>query len=148
MSASFFILPLAVLVVISVFSDDAKTLWAALATGFVYDMFSPLPFGVHLFAFVATATLVRVMFLNFFTNRSIYAMILLSLIATVSYNLLWVAVGWLLYMARVGGYFSGIQLSGAWQLLGNCIVVILAFYSMILTSSVFGQFFTRRPKHI
>lgn len=66
-------------------SIDAA-LWAALALGLVMELYSSVPFGLHLLAFLFSLTLVRWLLLTIFTSHSLLIVAVASLVASMTYR--------------------------------------------------------------
>ena len=93
---------LAALVILINLTDFSWALIFAVAGGLLLDVYSGLPFGVLTLCLFATAVVVEVLFLNFFTNFSFYSLLLLGLIASTAYNAMLIAV-------IAGIYFMGLS---------------------------------------
>jgi cell shape-determining protein MreD len=61
--------------------------WWSAGLGFILDLYSFLPFGLHLFSLLASVFLARWLLLNFFTNRSLYSYLALTFFAILAYEI-------------------------------------------------------------
>ena len=85
-------LVLVILVFILGLSDFKLALWWAIGLGFMLDIFSFSPFGVYLICLSLTVGLIYFLLVNFFTNRSLYSFLALTILATVCYNLFFYSI--------------------------------------------------------
>lgn len=79
-----FVLP-AVIFLMVVFNLN-YALWWAIAGGFFLGLFSVLPFGSSAIGLAVSAAATYKLFIRFFTNRSLYSFIFLTVIGTVIYK--------------------------------------------------------------
>lgn len=70
-----------------IFNNFNKSLVFALMMGIVFDIFSFYPFGVYSISFLVTLTLANFIWSSFFTNRSIYSFLSITVVFSVFYNL-------------------------------------------------------------
>lgn len=71
-----------------IFFDFKSSFNFALISGLLLDILSFYPFGIYTVVFLLTVLLADFVWNNFFTNRSIYSFLALSLILVLFYNLL------------------------------------------------------------
>ncbi|MFH1171508.1 MAG: hypothetical protein V1778_03150 [bacterium] len=140
----FLSLPVVFIVSLLLSPFHRHAVWFALIVGFLLDVFSPFPFGLHLITFVATAVVVELLYLNSFTNRSIYALVLLMLAATVMTNALWYALCLAVVALHPALLLPGLPLLSPWQLLGNLLGGVIIFYGAVYLQSFFGRYFLSR----
>lgn len=124
--------------------SGSSPFWYAALAGVIFDLFSPLVFGLHLIVILATCVLTRILFLRFFTNRSIYAMVVLMLTASVVSQGLLFGVARLFSMLRLATYTPIFDVQMFWQHLGNVLAVVLLFYFLVSVERLFGRFFFLR----
>jgi hypothetical protein len=81
-------LVLVILIFILGFSGfDFAILWAV-SIGFLFEIFSFLPFGAYLLALSLTIVVANFLLNHFFTNRSLYSFLALTGLATIIYGLI------------------------------------------------------------
>ncbi len=85
-------LVLVILVFILGLSNFKLALCWAIGLGFMLDIFSFLPFGIYLTCLSLTIILTHLLLTNFFTNRSLYSFLALTILATVYYNLFFYSI--------------------------------------------------------
>lgn len=90
-------LALVVLIFILGFSGFGPAMFWAFGMGFLFEVFSFLPFGAYLFSLIATVIIANFLLNYFFTNRSVYSFLALSGFASAAYGLS------VYYFARVAG---------------------------------------------
>ncbi|OQA36601.1 MAG: hypothetical protein BWY53_00459 [Parcubacteria group bacterium ADurb.Bin326] len=123
-------LPIAFLVLsIRLFDFPFKLAFALLA-GFILDVYSNLPFGSFMITFFLISISLDVLFYNFFTDRSLYSILVLSLIGITIYNFSFILI-------LSGSYLLGfsdflVNQNYIWnyllQLLVNGLVIAIGFY--------------------
>ncbi len=79
-------LPLVTLIFILVLGGLNPAFWWSLGIGFMFDIFSFMPFGLFTICYFLTIILTHFLLINFFTNRSLYSFLTLTFFATVSYE--------------------------------------------------------------
>lgn len=60
----------------------------ALISGFVADLYSPFFFGLATLSLLGSVFLINLLFINFFTNKSLYSLLVLGGSGVIIYNLL------------------------------------------------------------
>lgn len=123
-------LPIVFLVLsIRLFDFPLKLAFALLA-GFILDVYSNLPFGSFMITFFLISISLDVLFYNFFTDRSLYSILVLSLIGITIYNFSFILI-------LSGSYLLGfsdflVNQNYIWnyllQLLVNGLVIAIGFY--------------------
>ncbi len=81
-------LALVVLIFILGFSGFNFAAWWAVGVGFLFEIFSFLPFGAFLIGLSLTVIIANWLLNYFFTNRSLYSFLALTGLATVIYGLI------------------------------------------------------------
>jgi len=61
-------------------------LWWAVAGGFLLDLFSVFPFGSSAVGLVVAVAAMHKLFIRFFTNRSLYSLMFLTMLGTLIYK--------------------------------------------------------------
>ena len=125
---------------------DAQTLYlSALIFGVLSDVQSFYFFGVYMISLLVAAGVTRLALIKFFTNRSLYAFIGLTFIATLSYELARIIL--LAAAAFIHGAPAALSLPKVtppifgYELLFNILSVIIAFYAINYFSRSLKAFF-------
>ncbi len=63
-----------------------RALWWAVAGGFILDLFSVLPFGSSAVSLALAVVAMHRLFIRFFTNRSLYSLVFLTMLGTIIYK--------------------------------------------------------------
>ncbi len=133
---------LSLVVFLAIIIDYKKSLWLAFGAGLFLELYSDYPFGLTLLALLLTTIAVHFLFTNFFTNRSLYSLIILGFIASIVYNFL---VTGLLLGLTVSGYDSGTITFNFWS---N--YVWQPFFNLVVLAIIFLAYYfsTGRLKYI
>ena len=93
-----FNLVLVILVLFVFLTDFKKSLAVSLWSGLIFDLYSPLPFGIFIFSFAVASIVLEFLLQNFFTNRSFYSLIFLGFFGAVVYHLVFLITNGLIYL--------------------------------------------------
>ena len=113
-----------------IFRDFKTSILFSFIIGIIMDIFSFYPFGFYTFSFLLTVVVANFVWQNFFTNRSIYSFLAVSLFMTFFYNLFLYFLIYLVEKNSLGiSWFGGtfwlnLLLQTIWMFLG----VIFSFY--------------------
>jgi hypothetical protein len=109
------------------------------------DIYSSLPFGIYSFTMMLTFFILEILFINFFTNHSLYSMVLLGIIATFVYNLAFLILNSFMYLLNFSNYISGQAyfIDFIFQLFDNVLVLIICFYIINSISKKFKPIFIK-----
>jgi len=125
-------LSLVVLIILINLADISWVVAFSVATGLLLDVYSGLPFGILTASLFLSGVVLKLLFLNFFTNFSFYSLLLLGLIAVIAYNLIFIAIigsiyfaGWSDYLPRTDYMFKVL-----WQI-GTTEAIMAAAYYLI-----------------
>lgn len=77
--------PAIIAYLLMIFGLEKSFVWA-LTVGFLFDLFSVFPFGVHLIIMYLVTSLLYLLVKNFLTNRSFISFLAVSFLAAVSYQ--------------------------------------------------------------
>lgn len=120
--------------------------WWAIFIGLFLDLFSPLPFGFHLLTFCLLGIILNFLFLNFFTNQSLYSLLALATIGFLLYHSASILVTSFFYSAGVSNltviFRAAAFLNIFWQYLTNLLIIFIFFYFNQLLSL---RFHSSRP---
>lgn len=134
-------LPLLWIVFLTVFSEKPLGLTCALLTGFFLDTFSPLPFGVHVISLSVVAVLLEIAAKHVLTNRSLYATLVLGLLATIAYRLLLWSVAFIFSTMGDVSLYRPIALFQPWQVVVHAAVLVIGFYLSVAFRRLFRRYF-------
>lgn len=113
-----------------IFFNFKTSLYFALFSGLISDIFSFYPFGIYTLVFLSTVILADFVWNNFFTNRSIYSFLSLSFFLVLFHNLFLYLLLFLSEKAVFGVYWFNkifwlnMFLSLLWVFFG----VVVSFY--------------------
>lgn len=82
-------LPLAALLISLIFFGPKESYISALFFGFVLDSLYFSPFGTYLLSFFLIVLIAQTLLNNWFSNRSLYSFLILALIVSFIFNVLW-----------------------------------------------------------
>ena len=139
-----------VIIFISVLSDFVYAWWWAIGAGVILDTFSFMPFGIYLISLALTALVINYLWKSFFTNRSIYSFMSLTIFAFVTYKLILYISTTLASLILTQSYLIEISIK-FWEnelfaLIVNLIFVILFFYLFTFASKSLRPVFLIKSK--
>lgn len=136
-------LALVILIILVNLADFSQVAIFSVITGLLLDIYSGLPFGVMALALFLTGVILEILFLNFFTNFSFYSALLLSLIAVLIYNLVFLGVIWLIYFFGLSDYLPrwDYVYKIAWQIGTTEAIMVAAYYFINSLSKKFKPVF-------
>jgi len=131
---NFFNLILSIAIFITVILNYHRGLWFALFSGLIIDLFSFLPFGTMTCAMLATVIVTNSLFNNFFTNRSLYSLIILGFLGNVIYFVFFLFINLVFFTFNITNnldiFFTAANLYGFfWQAVFN--ISLLTFLFLI-----------------
>lgn len=134
-----FNLILIVLIFILSLGSLEMALWWALGSGLLLDIYSFSPFGVFLISLILATIVVSFLLTNFFTNRSLYSFFALTVLTSISYELILNLSNYFFKFFSPGKvlFFSSIDfwLSLLFQILLNSVAVVIVFYMINILSN-------------
>lgn len=139
---------LSLVIFLTVIVNYQKGLWWAVGGGLFLELYTSLPFGIVISSLFLVALAINFLFNNFFTNRSLYSLLILGFIATIFYNLM---VTVLKLIAAVFGFniaISGFsfRLQFIWQPFLNLLVLTIIFFAYyIFTGRLRNMFLSHQP---
>jgi len=121
------------LVVLIILVNLAEFSWVVIfsvATGLLLDVYSGLPFGVLTLSLFLSGIMLKILFLNFFTNFSFYSLLLLGLIAVILYNAVFISLIGLIYFIGLSDYLPRIDylFKIIWQIGTTELILSAAYY--------------------
>ncbi len=138
------------IILILVIGNFKLAFWWSIGTGIMLDIYSFLIFGVNLVSLLTTLLFANFLLVNFFTNRSLYSILALTILASICYDLLSYGLSCLIYffshqdfILNLGINFWLNRLSG---LALNLLAVLIIFYFMNFISHKFKPVFLIRRK--
>ncbi len=131
---NFFNLILSIAIFITVILNYYQGLWFALFSGLIIDLYSFLPFGTMTCAMLLTVIIVNSLFNNFFTNRSLYSLIILGFLGNVIYFIFFLFINLVFFTFNITNnldiFFTAANLYGFfWQMVFT--VSLLSFLFLI-----------------
>jgi hypothetical protein len=130
-------LPLLAILIFSWLKRDKNLMWPAFFLGVFLDFMSFGFFGWQMVIWPLLVLILHFLSLNFFSSRSAYSFLLLSIILTISYYLL---LSLAAYFVFVQNYFPLFQ---GWYLRNMALESIFNFLALF----IFFLFFRRRRQH-
>jgi hypothetical protein len=110
--------------------------------GFILDVYSNLPFGSFMIVLLIISVSLEILFYNFFTNRSLYSLLILGLIGVTIYDASFVLISGFSYLAGWNNFFIGQNYFWQYlkQLAVNSLLLFLSFYVLNYFSRKFKLF--------
>ena len=135
---------LVVLVLLVSLVDFPVIVWFSFGGGLILDIYSNLPFGSFMLTLLATAVALEILFYNFFTNKSLYSLLILGFIGAVIYNLLIVSISSLVYFIGWSNFLIGFDYFWNFlrQIAANSIILFASFYLLDYLSKRFKLIFS------
>jgi cell shape-determining protein MreD len=140
-----FNLILAGMVVLVAAFEFEDALYYLIFAGILMDIYSILPFGIFTLSLFLTAVALKMLFLNFFTNRSFYSLIGLGIFGVLVYYLSFAGLSWISYASGLSDFNASRQfwVSASWQFLTMPAALILGFMMVNNFSRRFKPIFVR-----
>ncbi|NCN07310.1 hypothetical protein GW933_01310 [Candidatus Falkowbacteria bacterium] len=142
---SSFNLLLAVLVLLLFLIDFKWIMYFTITAGLILDIYSSLPFGIFMVSMFLAITVSNFLLLNFFTNRSFYAVASVGLMAILSFNCVFLGVSGLTYVLGVSDFYidKNYWLRLLFQIINILIILVGLFFIINLSSRRFKPNFVR-----
>lgn len=146
---------LSLVIFLTVIVNYQRGLWWALGGGLLLELYSSSIFGLITLSLVLTVIGINFLFNNFFTNRSLYSLLILGFIGTIGYSL--IVSGFkslfLIFLPRAmsrGGFdinFLGINFwpNFFWQPLLNLIILAIIFFTYYISTGRLKNIFLFHP---
>ncbi len=111
----------------------SQGLWFAFFCGLAMDFFSYLPFGTMTLLQVLSVIAINFMFINFFTNRSLYSLIFLGFLGNIIYIIGLLTFNFIFFVLNLNNNLDKFllwpNLAGLmWQILFSVIVLGISFF--------------------
>jgi len=111
------------------FSNLRFCLYWSFGLGLIMDIYSFLMFGTYLFIFPVVILSTNFLFVNFFTNRSLYALVVLSMFSSVMFKVLLFASCYFNYFLGLKEYFLHINLEKELKIIViEFVLAVILFY--------------------
>lgn len=122
---------LSVLIFLTVIIDYKQALWWAIGAGLFLELYSDIFFGIITLSLIITIIGINLLSNNFFTNRSLYSLVILGLAGTIFYNLIKVLLNLivLVWGWQVGFSLPSFWLEFFWPSIFNVIILIVIFFA-------------------
>lgn len=142
--ASFNLL-LAVLVMLLFLVDIKWIVYFTLISSLLLDIYSSLPFGIFMVSMFFSIVISYFLLLNFFTNRSFYAVAFVGLSAILSFNLIFLIASGSMYLLGLSDFYidKNYWLRLLYQMINILIILSILFFSINLFSRRFKPNFVR-----
>ena len=118
--------------ILLLFYQSNFLLYFVIISGIILDIYSILPFSIITIGLIATIFLLNLLFKNLFTNRSLYSLLLLGLIGTITYNLISNILIYLTYLLKLTEYYPEINklffLNLTYQIIANLVFLSLIWF--------------------
>lgn len=141
-------LVIAALVFTLALKDFTSAALIAVGIGFIEDIYSFHPFGLHLISLFLTITLINFLFVSFLTNRSLYSFIALVTLANLIYIFVQEALtlGLNYYSGGGGGLALGMNFwtNAVYAIILNLFLTVIIFYLINFISQRFKPVFLVR----
>ncbi|MFA5128607.1 MAG: rod shape-determining protein MreD [Patescibacteria group bacterium] len=129
---NYFNFVLSVLIFIAVIFNFRQALWFALFSGLILDIFSFSGFGTMAAILILNAIIINFLFRNFFTNRSLYSLIIIGLIGNGIYILSLLIFNFLFFIFGAADnlekFFSRENIFGlGWQVVFGVLFLAILF---------------------
>lgn len=98
-------LPLAFLLIILIFFSSLEALIVSFFFGFIFDSWYFSPFGTYLLSFLVIILFAQIVLNNWLTNRSLYSFLVLTIISSFFYNIVWSSFNFIFSLGGEGGRF-------------------------------------------
>jgi rod shape-determining protein MreD len=112
--------------------DYQKALWVAFIFGLLMDIYSFKGFGLMSLGLILVVIIVNLLFKNLFTNRSLFSLLVLGIIATVFFEFLDFIFNHLYFYLKLATYpvtFSVLFFQDLfWQIVLNLVFLVFVFY--------------------
>ncbi len=136
------------LVTLLLVADFSAVSWAALLSAVLLDIYSADFFGLNIISLLGAAVVTYFSLLKFFTNRSLYSFIFLTLIATTSYEIFKASLQWLAHFIGSNGQtqfiFSRYNfIHWGYEAAANMVAILIIFYLINYFSRRLKAFFIR-----
>lgn len=125
-----FNLTLSLLVFLLFMMDFNWVMFLAVLSGFIFDIYSSLPFGVFMVSMLGVSIVLKIILTNLFTNRSFYSVISLGIVGVVLFNLIFLAVGGIVYLLGWSNFYidSSYLVRLLYQVINAMIVLSVLFF--------------------
>jgi len=140
---------LVIIVFILGLSSFRLAAWWAISAGVVLNIYYFIPFGFVILSFMAAIIVTNFLLTNFFTNRSLYSFLFLTLIASITYKTVLLAITWvyLLFRPDEMGFVlnRNFFIYEGSALAANLVLVIIIFYFINMVTKSLKPVFLLRP---
>lgn len=122
---------LSAIIFVTVIFNYQRGLWWAFGGGVIWELYSGMPFGISSLTFIIVAVIINFLFNNFFTNRSLYSLLILGYLGTVVYSLIVFLVSFVFLTLNLGNYFAELRFwpNFFWQPLLNLLILTIIFFA-------------------
>jgi cell shape-determining protein MreD len=143
-------LVLSLVIFLVIIMDQKSALVWALVGGFLLELFSGLPFGATSISLLLTVLLTDFLFKNFFTNRSLYSLLILGYLGSVCYHLSSLTIITTILLISNQSFslvYVGFFEMLFWRPFLNMIILTVIFYSYHLSTGKLHTAFINTNDH-
>ncbi len=128
-----------ILIIIMMARDSGLVVWISFFIHFFIELYSSTPFGLILFSGTIGILIIYWLYKNFFTNRSWYSAMTLSILALLLYRLLYVAILKLLQLFGLTDLVleKSTFVTFGWEMIFTCLITGLTYF---ILSNFFKSF--------
>lgn len=140
-------LVLSLAIFLTVIVNYSRGLYFSLFAGLFLELYTSLPFGITTLSLLITVVVVNLLFNNFFTNRSLYSIMLLGVIGTFGHNLIISGFSFFSVLLGFENYFYGFDFwtKFIWQPFLNLIILAIIFFAYHLSTDRLKNIFLFSP---
>ncbi len=142
----FLLLPFPMLLFSVEFWPKPVTYASAITAAFSLSLFATAPLSAYLFAFVLTVVVAEVLYEHFFTNRSFYGTLVLTILATLVFETVLLLV--VIFTSDAESISLSRSFTHVWRrIVGNTAAMIVLMYLLLGIERIFRSwFFIREPR--
>lgn len=124
---------LPVIIFIAIIFNYQLALYWSFFAGLLLSLFSILNFGIILISLILTVIIINFLFANFFTNKSLYSLLILGSFSLIIYNFLILVISLPLYFLRFNKFFFSLNWSYIMNLFWQILFALFILTVMFLT---------------
>jgi len=132
-------------------SDLKYALWQVVGFGFIFDIYSFLPFGIYLISLSTSVLLINFLLKRFFTNRSLYSFCALIIFFTIFYEFIFNFFVYMFSILRENIiffiFYKDFWVNVFFQIIFNLLAVFFIFYILNLFSDKLKPVFLLKKRN-
>lgn len=120
-----------------------KGLTFATYTGLILELYSALPFGTTILSLLISVMVVNILYNNFFTNRSLYSLVILGFLGTIVHNLFSLLLSTLFLLSgfKLSFVFYDFKMIYFWEPMMNVLILTIIFFTYYFSSGRLKNYF-------